>query len=69
MLMSAKLGEGHHSDYTLRHKVRNLRAKVRLLLPMDQCREHSKRNKNINKIQRNRDLYLTTINPHWQHTQ
>ena len=69
MLLSGRSGEGHHNDYALRHKVRNLRAKVKLLLPMEQCGKYSKRTKNMNKIQRNRELYLTAMPGHWQHTQ
>lgn len=56
MLMSNRGGEGRASESALRHKVRNLRAKVRLLLPSDVCNKYQKRSKNLMKMLHNKEL-------------
>jgi hypothetical protein len=53
-------GEHNKHDAALRHKIRNLRAKVRLLLPMDLCCKEQRRSKNLAKMDHNRYLELSS---------
>ena len=39
-----------HEESVLRHKVRNLRAKVKCLVPIDICKKYTKRNKELRDI-------------------
>jgi hypothetical protein len=52
--MIARAREGKVCESALRHRVRNLRAKVRLLLPIEVCGKHQKRSKNVSKMMQNR---------------
>ena len=52
--MIARIKDGKVGESALRHRVRNLRAKVRLLLPVDVCCKHQKRTKNVLKMIQNR---------------
>ena len=52
--MIASIREGKVCESALRHRVRNLRAKVRLLLPVEVCGKHKRRSKNVLKMMQNR---------------
>lgn len=41
------------NDSILRHKVRNLRAKIKTLLPMQHCQKSNKRDKIVKKMEEN----------------
>jgi len=41
------------NDSILRHKVRNLRAKIKTLLPMEHCQKSNKRDKLVKKMEEN----------------
>lgn len=54
-------------DSALRHRVRNLRAKVRLLLPGDVCNKHQRRTKNLKKMLSNKSLQDQGESTVWGH--
>ena len=60
-------GEHKKHDTALRHRIRNLRAKVRLLLPLDLCCKEQKRSKNLIKMGHNRQLQLHAQQHRWNH--
>ena len=65
MITTASLSKEHRNhDTALRHKIRNLRAKVRLLLPLDLCRKEQRRSKNLIKMDYNRRMELTCHDKH-----
>lgn len=58
---------GKAGESALRHRVRNLRAKVRLLLPIEPCCKDHKRTKNLLKIHHNRIMQQRAHPLAWQH--
>lgn len=58
-------GDHRKHDTALRHKIRNLRAKVRLLLPMDLCCKEQRRSKNLIKMDHNRRLEMASHQHRW----
>ena len=54
MISRSHVGEHRKHDTALRHKIRNLRAKVRLLLPLELCCKDQKRAKNLVKMTQHR---------------
>lgn len=54
MIAPNPAGDHRKHDTALRHKIRNLRAKVRLLLPLELCCKEQRRSKNLMKMKHNR---------------
>lgn len=65
MITTASLAKEHRNhDTALRHKIRNLRAKVRLLLPLELCCKEQRRSKNLMKMDYHRRMELTCHHDH-----
>jgi len=55
------------TDSVLRHKTRNLRAKVRSLVPINICCKYEKRNKNMGNMALHRKEYMDEeLKPRWK---
>lgn len=46
------------NEYTLRRKARNLRAKVKALLPIQICSRHDHRNRCVEENEQNQKIWL-----------
>jgi hypothetical protein len=70
MITTTTISKEHRThDTALRHKIRNLRAKVRLLLPLELCCKEQRRSKNLMKMDHNRRVELSCHHKHrWNFT-